>query len=245
MADRKRGEVRLPQASAHPLPAIGPSVILQGKAVGVSSPSLVDVVFVIDTTGSMSDKIEGIIQTCADFVASFATLRLDYQVAIVAFGDLLVEGDRIVVTPFRSNVEGIRRTLNKIPRYSGGGNTGESALEALHAALRLPFRGRSVKVAILVTDEPAHQITHSASETAAALREREVMTFVISPAIEYYQQIAASTGGTWMEVTSSANFSALLKMLRDLASRVSTVVDQVHKLSGGSVKEYLKLGGTR
>ena len=44
-------------------------------------------------------------------------LVLDARIAVVAFGDLTVKGDKIVATSFTHNLETTKRSLQKIPRY--------------------------------------------------------------------------------------------------------------------------------
>src|SRR3989449_4023349 len=123
-----------------------------------SAKARADLVFVIDTTGSMNDKIDGLIESCQSFVDRLATRRIDWVAAVVGFGDLTVEGDRIVATPFSSSADRVKSLLRGLPRYSGGGNEGESSLEALQAALDQPgYRPDTVKVVVLITDEPALQ----------------------------------------------------------------------------------------
>lgn len=219
-----------------------PTVTFRGEVLKPKTSHAVDLVFIVDTTGSMSDKIEGVLTTCGEFLENFAALGLDYRVGIVAFGDLTEPDDRIVATPFMNKLEMIQKKLRQVPRYSGGGNEGESSLEAVHAALGMPYRAEAVKVCILITDEPALHGTHSPEATTAKLKEREVITYVVSPDIDYYKKMAERTGGTWMEITSEADFSSLLSMLRQLAKDMAHVVNDVHLLAHGSVESYLSLG---
>src|SRR5207302_1878314 len=101
---------------------------------------------------------DGLIESCQSFVDRLATRRIDWVAAVVGFGDLTVEGDRIVATPFSSSAERVKSLLRGLPRYSGGGNEGESSLEALSAALAQPgYRADAMKVVVLITDEPALQ----------------------------------------------------------------------------------------
>ena len=93
--------------------------------IGRDSPKArADLVFVIDTTGSMNDKIDALIQTCQSFVDRLATRHIDWAAAVVGFGDLTVEGDRIVATPFSSSADRVKALLRGLPRYSGGGMKG-------------------------------------------------------------------------------------------------------------------------
>jgi Mg-chelatase subunit ChlD len=218
-----------------------------GVLLGAASPPKqegarkLDLVFVIDTTGSMSDKIDGLLQTCTKFVDEFAALQLQHRIAVVAFGDLRVRGDKIVRTDFTSNVEVTKKSLKNIPRYKGGGNKGESSLEAIDKALELPFDEDAVKALILITDEPAHQKHLKASEMSGRLAEREFLVFVVSPPIDYFKAMAKRNGGRWYKVAADTDFSDLLQMFRDMASRVSHVVSDVHEYGEGSVAKYLML----
>ena len=211
------------------------------EPTGTATGRGVDLVFVIDTTGSMSDKIESLLATCARFVESFNALRLNHRIAIVAFGDLNVRGDKIQNTAFTSNVELTKKSLRKIPRNSGGGNEGESSLEAMERALSLPFRPDAVKTIVLITDEPAHQQRIRASDMINRLVERECLVFVASPRHSYFQQMASRNGGKWYQVAADTNFNDLLDLFRDLARKVSQVVFDVYQVGDGSVANYLKL----
>ncbi len=201
----------------------------------------VDVVFVIDTTGSMSDKIESLLATCSKFVDDFNALHLNHRIAIVSFGDLRVEGDKIQNTAFTADVEVTKKSLRHIPRNNGGGNEGESSLEAVERALSLPFRSDAVKVIVLLTDEPADQHRLHADEMLGRLTERQMLVFVASPPYKYFQRMALRHGGQWYRISAHTNFNDLLKMFRDLAQKVSQVVSDVYQVSDGSVGDYLRL----
>ncbi len=201
----------------------------------------VDLVFVIDTTGSMSDKIESLLATCSRFVEDFNALRLNHRIAIVAFGDLRVRGDRIQNTAFTSNVEVTQKSLRNIPRNSGGGNEGESSLEALERALSLPFRPDAVKAIVLITDEPADQHHIQADDMIGRLAERETLVFVASPPHDYFKRMAQRNGGKWYRISAHTRFNDLLDLFRDLARKVSQVVFDVYQVGDGSVANYLRL----
>ena len=201
-----------------------------------------DLVFVIDTTGSMSDKIDGLIESCQSFVDRLAAKRIDWVAAVVGFGDLTVEGDRIVATPFSSSADRVKALLRGLPRYSGGGNEGESSLEALQAALNQPgYRADAMKVVVLITDEPALQRKLRPATMSGRLREAGAITFVLSPNIKYFRSMATDTGGEWWNVESGGDFSKILAAFDRIATKVASTVAAVHKLAGGSVKEYLSL----
>lgn len=214
-----------------------------GAEIDISAEAArkVDLVYVIDTTGSMNDKIEGLLETCTRFVEEFAALDLDHRAAVVAFGDLKVPGDKIMRTGFTSRVKVTKKSLRNIPRYSGGGNQGESSLEALDKTLAMPFRSHAVRVVILITDEPAHQYEIRGSEMAVQLAQEEVLTFVISPPLSYFKEMATKTGGKWYQVSATTDFTDMLELFREVAEKVSHVVSDVYELGDGSVADYLRL----
>lgn len=202
----------------------------------------IDLVFVIDTTGSMSNKIQGLLNSCSRFVDEFADLGMNYRMAIVAFGDLNVKRDKIMATGFTENVEIVQKNLRNIPRFSGGGNNGESSLQALEKMIALTFRSGAVKVAILITDEPALQDRNlTVSAVTDQLTRNEILTFVVSPSIGYFKDMAKQTGGKWYKVSSRTDFRDMLDMFRRVAEQVSQVVSDVYRLGDGSVSGYRKL----
>lgn len=202
----------------------------------------VDLCFVFDTTGSMSNKIEGLISCMVDFVRELAALSLDWRVSVVPFGDLTVPGDTIVGNlPFVNERSAAEALLRKMPRNSGGGNTGESSIEAVQAALAKDHRPEAVKIFIILTDEPALQGSRSPGAIAEDLQASETIAFVVSPDLDYFRAWADSTGGAWFPIASAVDTGAILALLRQLAARVATVAHEVHALAGGSVKAYLAL----
>ncbi len=213
---------------------------IRGPA-GPSTGRGVDLVFVIDTTGSMSDKIESLLATCSRFVEDFNALRLNQRIAIVSFGDLRVPGDKIQNTAFTAEVEVTQRSLRNIPRNNGGGNEGESSLEALERALTLPFRSDAVKAIVLITDEAADQQRLKADDMIGRLTEREMLVFVASPPHKYYQRMALRNGGQWYRISAHTRFNELLDLFRNLARTVSQVVSDVYQVGDGSVANYLRL----
>jgi len=198
-----------------------------------------DLVFTIDTTGSMDDKIERLLQNCQQLVDKLAKQQVDPRIAIVAFGDLTVHGDKIVVTQFMNNLDTVKRSLVHIPHFSGGGNNGESSLEAMDKTLGLgTFRPDAIKVCILLTDEPAITRTFTPDAIIKRLKQAGMLTFVISEPQAYFKQMASETGGKWFQISSHVNF---LSILDQLFKQVTQTVVDVQTLAGGDVQKYLEL----
>jgi hypothetical protein len=236
----------VPDPHSSALPSTGHAKVVRMEVGEDSARARADLVFVIDTTGSMNDKIDGLIETCQSFVDRLATRRIDWAASVVGFGDLTVEGDRIVATPFSSSTERVKALLRGLPRYSGGGNDGESSLEAMQAALNQPgFRAGAMRVVVLITDEPALQRQLKPSTVTGRLREAGAMTFVLSPDLKYFRSMAKETGGHWWKVESGGDFSKILAIFDGIATQVASTVAAVHRLAGGDVHQFLRLPPSR
>lgn len=219
-----------------------PTPLVAGRRQSVRKGA-VDVCFVFDTTGSMSDKIDGLVRCTVDLVGELGRLGLDWRVVTLPFGDLTVPGDRVVADmPFVADRAAAEDQLRRMPRFSGGGNEGESAIEAMQQAAAREYRAGAVRIVILLTDEPAlvtGQIGPGA--VTSRLREAEMVCFVGSPDRPYYREWATANGGKWFPIGPSMDFSVVVDMLRSLVREVAAVAHAVHQLGGGSVGRYLEL----
>lgn len=245
MADtpnRVRITVGSQNAGTTPGSAQKSKILVAGKPVETSQASALDLVFVIDSTGSMSDKIGALKSMCERFVDDLAKSSISHRVAIVAFGDLTVTGDRISKTPFTTDVRTIKTLLQKLPTNSGGGNAGESSLEAIQAAQRFPFQQKCIKALVLMTDEPALQHNVTWKSIQQSLVADGFLLFAFATSDEYYKSFARATGGSWWDIDSARSLDSVLSALTKLAASVTKTVTNVAKLAGGDVKKYLQLG---
>jgi uncharacterized protein YegL len=239
--ENKKVSVEIGKGLKHDKPA---SVLLGSGPVRISQVALADIVFVIDTTGSMNDKIDGLLKSCQKFVDELGKRRIDWRVAVISFGDLTIPGDKIQATEFSNSIDTVKNSLQNIPRNSGGANTGESSFEALLKAAGLDnYRHAVIKVFILITDEPALQSNQvDAKSITVALKSKGALTFVIAHPEDYYKSIAQATGGTWFQISSDTDFLSVLDIL---SQRVSQVVSDVQRLAAGNVQKYLELTSGR
>jgi len=221
---------------------LDPSV--QGRA-GFARTA-VDLVFVIDTTGSMSDKIAGLVASCTTFADRFAAQDLDWRIALVAFGDLTVRGDRIMASGYTHDITRVHRELGALPPNSGGGNDGESSLEAIEKMIGLGARADALRLAILLTDEPP--LDHRGAKLASVLGQltrAKILTFTVAPDLPAYRRIAAETGGRWFPIAAGSDFSSILDMFARVVASVTATVSQIQLEAGGDVERYLALPAGR
>lgn len=117
-----------------------------------------DVLFLIDATGSMADEIAQIQNTIFDVAAQIDALPGQPQTryGLVAYRD---RGDAFVsqAYEFTPNVDEFSRNLSTV-FADGGGDTPESLNEGLHDALhKVEWRGgETVQLIFLVADAPPH-----------------------------------------------------------------------------------------
>lgn len=214
-------------------PKPGETVSLGGK------PSQVDIVIAFDTTGSMKDKIEGLKRCMVGFVSDLASLKLDWRLSMLPFGDLTV-GDRVVGDwPFVTSEAEAVAQVQQMPPFSGGGNTGESSLEAMNAAMLKSFRTGAVKVIVLLTDEPPLEHHLILDIIRRALRQGQFICFAVTMAGQGYEPLAEDNGGKWYQISSQMDTSGLLAFMKGLLNEIAEVSKAVHQLGGGSVPKYI------
>lgn len=220
------------------------TIQIQGKGkIAVKKGAEVEIVFVVDTTGSMEDKINALKETCKKVVAEFEAFQLDIRFAVISFGDVSVpsRGDKILIeVPLTDDINVVQAGLQHMRSNNGFGDGGESPLEALDKALQLSFRPNAIKVMVLITDDYAHQNRITARAMIDQLKQRECMTFVLSIPAEYYKAMALETGGSWTEISASSTLNELLDKFRQMATKMAQTANKV-QLTGGSVANYLKL----
>lgn len=119
------------------------SAIKSGKA---------DVVFVVDTTGSMGGAIRNVRNNISQFVNDLEENDVDIRLGLVEFRDIYEDGENSTKSyDWYTNVSSFREKLASLG-IDGGGDTPESAVDALHVAQNMKFRVGVNKYIILITD---------------------------------------------------------------------------------------------
>lgn len=135
-----------------------------------------DVLFLLDATGSMGDEIGQIQGTIASIAERIDQIqpRPDLRFGLVAYRDR--DDDYVTqVYDFTPDVTSFHRSLLRVSA-GGGGDTPESLNEALHAAVqRVNWADNAVRLTFLVADAPPHldyeQDYDYVQETRAAVAE--------------------------------------------------------------------------
>ena len=203
----------------------------------------VDVVFVLDTTGSMS----GLIQAAREKIWSIATTLASAQSApeirmgLVAYRD---RGDAYVtrVVDLSSDLDSMYATLMDF-RAGGGGDGPESVNQALHDAVhRMSWNEQdgTYKVVFLVGDAPPHMDYPNDVKYPVTLRAARARGIVVnaiqsgqmSSTTPAWQRIARLGNGNYFQVEDSGNAVAIATPYDEKIADLSAMLDDTRLYYG-------------
>ena len=166
---------------------------LAQEIVETSDGGPIDVVFVIDASGSMGDNIKSVIEHLSEMVDVYKTSKIDYALGVTEFWARQKQNVIKVIQLTKSFTE-YKRTLQAIYPHQD-----ENALDAIVQTVKeLRFRPTSKRHFILVTDEPfTSREGLSVEDTIAYCREFGIYVNVLGLPLGEHQRLAAETGGKW------------------------------------------------
>ncbi len=168
-----------------------------------------DVLFLLDSTGSMADEIDRIKDTLLSISARISDLpsQPDLRLGMVSYRD---RGDEYVTRVFDFDADAGRfsDTIRSV-QADGGGDEPESLNEALHAALNEPDwrEGDAIRLVFLLADAPPHLDylqDYDYAEEMVEARKRGIKIFSVASSGlnwrgEYiFRQIAQHTMGRFI-----------------------------------------------
>jgi Ca-activated chloride channel family protein len=151
------------------------AALTESVPVAAAQPnkSPVDLVFVLDVSGSMQKEINGVRSSIVEFTRQSKASGVPMRFALVTFRDLTYDQGTEVIQVFTSDPMVFSSGMTRLRASGGGDNSGESSLDGLKVAAGLAFDPASRRVVVLITDETWHepdgQIV-SASGLASELR---------------------------------------------------------------------------
>ena len=163
----------------------------------------VNVVFLIDTTGSMDTYINGVKDRAIEFANILASKGAMYKLGLIGFGDL-GEKEKPSVYNFTDDVPKFQKQVKNIPRTYGG-DIPESSLDAVETGIELLNASRddsgARNIFILITDAPPHVPTETGKTVAdicGLLEMKGVTTYVVArkdrESIEAYDPLTKPNG---------------------------------------------------
>ena len=178
------------------LPKVPFSRLMQKLAqeiVETSEGGPIDVVFVIDASGSMRDNIKSVVEHLKEMVDVYKASQIDYALGLTEFW-AQQNHNRIKVVQLTKSFTEYKRTLQAITVHQD-----ENALDAIVQTVKeLRFRATSKRHFILVTDEPLTSREGFKLEDAIAYcLEFGIYVNVLGLPLDEHQKLAATTGGNW------------------------------------------------
>ncbi len=206
-----------------------------GKQRALPRQRTVDVVFVLDTTGSMSEEISALKGTIAEVVSSLRSQNARPRLGLVEYKDV-TDGYVTRLHQMTTDVEGFTERVANLDA-AGGGDTPEHVNAGLRVAVeQIRWNPESVaRLAFLIGDAPpqlgyAQDVSYASSIKAASHKGIQIFTIAASGMDDLgqvvWRQIAQYTGGTNMFV------------LRGGAGPQSTGAGDAESSCGGTHKNY-------
>lgn len=162
----------------------------------------VDVVFVVDASGSMGDNINAVAEHLGQMVDAYKASEIDYQLGLTHFSINEKNQNRIGVFQLTQDLSKYKAALYGIQL---GGD--EHALDAINeTVMKLRFRSNAIKHLILVTDEPFTSLHGFTVDDAINLcRKNKVYVNVLGIDKPKHKYLAAVTGGAWHPIPVNLN----------------------------------------
>jgi len=143
----------------------------------------IDLAFVLDTTGSMSEEIDAVKQTIKTVAAQLSTAQTDVRIGLVEYKD---RGDELVTKtyPFSSDLAAFARGVSGIVA-SGGGDMPEDMQKGVQDAVeKLQWRSDAVsRMVVVIADAPPHldyQDEKSFADSAKLAASKGIKLFTVS-----------------------------------------------------------------
>ncbi len=195
----------------------------QNLPIAASIRNRADVVFVIDSTGSMSDEINNVKENVKAFSEELIHSSIDCRIAIIEYRDITCGEDTILHTidggHWLTDTDSVEAILSDI-HADGGGDTPESVVDALGLAAsgEMLWRSNANRFAFLLTDadyKTENNFDYSSMDALIEdLKEKKIMTSVITSS-DYnslYRPLFDGTGGIYANINSSSFQSEMLKL---------------------------------
>ncbi|CAF1284021.1 unnamed protein product [Didymodactylos carnosus] len=125
--------------------------------------SILDLVFVLDCTGSMGSYIDSATQNIRSIVEEIViSEKSDIKLALVEYRDHPPQDHTFVTRAhdFTASVKQMKGWLEDCTAV-GGGDAPEAVADAMHDVLKLSWRAEATKICILITDAPPHGLDPS------------------------------------------------------------------------------------
>jgi len=186
--------------------------VLASEKTGSGAMGQADIVFAVDTTGSMSGAISNVANNIISFVDVLVNeYHVNANFALVNYRDITCDGadsthvEKNGKSNWYSNPESFKKTVAALT-VDGGGDGPECSIDGLEMARQLDFRKSSSKFIILITDADYKNDNNygieSMSEEVEKLNTNGIVTSVVSSTgyKDLYHEVYSETGGIFADI---------------------------------------------
>jgi Mg-chelatase subunit ChlD len=172
-----------------------------------AAPEAVDIVFVLDTTGSMLWAIDGVKSGIEAFLGTLEDFNINARVGGIEFGDEVRTSVPI------GSIDDFRVWLDHMTAI-GGADTPENPLDAILAANDFAYRDEALRYMVVITDTGMHESTDGTDCSETTLRATQTAldpsTFVSlvhpnlsNPLGVHPRELTRALGGLFIAIGSS------------------------------------------
>jgi Mg-chelatase subunit ChlD len=232
-----RGVLRRAAAAAAILAMCVAAVDGDGGPTVRASKGPIDVIVVMDTTGSMQGSIDSLRANAIAAIRKLEETSSDVQLAVSTFRDLAEQADlpHFEVQPFTGDLDAGFAFLNRLSA-GGGGDLPEDQLHGISLGLELWEKAAATdriptKVVIVVTDAPAKSpdargnTFESIARRARDVGRAHIYPIIVGndgPALEHAARLAGDTGGKVLQAASGDEVAkAVLEAVADAVATYS------------------------
>ena len=230
------------------------------KADPIQKPGL-DIVFLIDTSGSMSDEIEAVKRSCQRFADQITEKGAEVRLGVVGFDigghqggnekGYKVKGLRTytIGTWQLSSPSDFKKNISSLTVGLFGGEgcylANQDTIDIFPEVVKTYQEGDETRVLVIISDEMGDN--HGLDEIIGALQKGKIKTYVLGVPGEHgaHEQIASRTGGKFWNIIASkgeSRFEGLLDVVADtIASEMTKTLSTGIVSKGTDMGEAMKL----
>lgn len=214
-----------------------------------------DIVFIVDTSGSMYTYIDRVKNSISNFADSLSNENVSFRLGLIDFGDYATDSSRnyyyAISYDFFENVEDFKNTLTSI----SWGSADEYGLNAIQTALNMDFREGVTKRFIMLTDEGyeennSYSYSDLTSETIVSLlNDAGVVLDVVGVMDGYgsspyycqgdYEPIANATGGNFYDIDSLDYTNLLKEIAQEILVQNNSVYVNLNDVGEGQTGVFI------
>ncbi|MFO7881226.1 MAG: VWA domain-containing protein [Kosmotogaceae bacterium] len=195
------------------------------ESLGEKRESEVDILFVLDTTASMIQELDAMVENLLEFTEILTNSNIKARIGLITFGDEIR-----IRKEFTEDFDYIKYILTK-QNADGGGDVPEIPLDAAIAGLSMEFRRRAQKFLILITDARPHYYgdnTGFSQTTVEGLKEKfhEIgasLILVTPENINEYEELSREIPGDFYDIKIKESFG-------DIMNKIAVEISSQYKI---------------